>query len=930
MLRARTTTTTTTITVTTIAVVSALLLGAGCGGIEGDLQVQETTAAKTSPLISFNLCKSAGKRWDFETGLQGWTKTSGNAFNNQPTYGENISTWRVRKAELSPDGLAPSFKTNIDNVGGDYWDVPYPIGIQGDHWIGTYENRPTASHPWAKQQGDIPMGTLVSPEVAYNPLCHKYIHFLIGGGCNVSTLRIEVQVKPLGVPTWQSLPTSRRTGTCIKANAPDERMKRVVIPTSTLGIQAGASIKLVIYDLSPFGHINIDDVQITNTYPSDLNKTKPVWGMADTHTHPAAQFAYGSHGGRLIAGHTNDLDAKGKINNPFTCNGTGHSPYNGLSGSAIIRVLEDQHLYGDTLSQFAHIVNPTPVSHVARGVYNSAWHSLTHQQMYEKWIRRAYDGGLRLLVAEAYNNRMLDWATWQATAFAGPSDTDMESVDRQITAIKEMINRNSDWMALALSPSHAREIINQNKLAVILGVEVDSFADCDIKSLPNTLYGVTFHAGTNGCVADFVKILDDLYKQGVRQLHPTHLTDNGFGGTALYNDLFNTVNHYLNADFFDVAPSATDVHYKLNDLQMIAANFTFTKGLVPYPVQSYNTTNGHVNYRGITPKGVTLIQEMMKRGMIIAADHMSERMLDQVLGLPNPQGSSAPLVADPSCPYLDDNHPQCYEKAYPVAITHMMPRDLQYNFAETKAKGKHKSEIAKRKDQIEQVYKLGGIVSPGLGGDIRGQHSSVANTCANTSRSFAQTYQYLMSLQQNLGLDEPSIPIGTDANGLNGMPNPRYGIHGCWLRSGHASNQSVNDMGSANLATDYQQRTQQLASPAVNYKHYNATQGSQVWHWTALGGSQLKKHQLWLPMEPAYYQTPLKAAQTSVTSPAWDINTQGMAHYGMMPDYFQDLRAVGMKKEELKPAFKGAEAYIRMWEKACKLSNSSVNGPGCS
>jgi hypothetical protein len=52
----------------------------------------------------------------------------------------------------------------------------------------------------------------------------------------------------------------------------------------------------------------------------------------------------------------------------------------------------------------------------------------------------------------------------------------------------------------------------------------------------------------------------------------------------------------------------------------------------------------------------------------------------------------------------------------------------------------------------------------------------------------------------------------------------------------------------------------------------------------------------------------------------WDINIDGVAHYGMLPDFLQDLRVIGFSKEDLSPLFYGAEAYIQMWEKACSLS----------
>jgi hypothetical protein len=54
----------------------------------------------------------------------------------------------------------------------------------------------------------------------------------------------------------------------------------------------------------------------------------------------------------------------------------------------------------------------------------------------------------------------------------------------------------------------------------------------------------------------------------------------------------------------------------------------------------------------------------------------------------------------------------------------------------------------------------------------------------------------------------------------------------------------------------------------------------------------------------------------------WDFNTDGMAHYGLMPDFLQDLTNIGLSKDAMAPLFKSAEDYIRMWEKSVKSSGS--------
>ena len=48
----------------------------------------------------------------------------------------------------------------------------------------------------------------------------------------------------------------------------------------------------------------------------------------------------------------------------------------------------------------------------------------------------------------------------------------------------------------------------------------------------------------------------------------------------------------------------------------------------------------------------------------------------------------------------------------------------------------------------------------------------------------------------------------------------------------------------------------------------------------------------------------------------WDFNLDGIAHEGLLPDFIQDLKNIGVNGTYLQPLFKSAEEYIRMWEKA--------------
>ena len=59
----------------------------------------------------------------------------------------------------------------------------------------------------------------------------------------------------------------------------------------------------------------------------------------------------------------------------------------------------------------------------------------------------------------------------------------------------------------------------------------------------------------------------------------------------------------------------------------------------------------------------------------------------------------------------------------------------------------------------------------------------------------------------------------------------------------------------------------------------------------------------------------------------FDINIDGMAHYGLLPDLLQDLCNFGLTAEDLKPLFRGAEDYVQMWER-CGASAAALNEGG--
>lgn len=60
----------------------------------------------------------------------------------------------------------------------------------------------------------------------------------------------------------------------------------------------------------------------------------------------------------------------------------------------------------------------------------------------------------------------------------------------------------------------------------------------------------------------------------------------------------------------------------------------------------------------------------------------------------------------------------------------------------------------------------------------------------------------------------------------------------------------------------------------------------------------------------------------------FDINEDGMAHIGMLPDFIEDLRVQGYSEDEIDVLYGGAEEYLRHWERCIAASKSVTSTPG--
>jgi hypothetical protein len=282
--------------------------------------------------------------------------------------------------------------------------------------------------------------------------------------------------------------------------------------------------------------------------------------------------------------------------------------------------------------------------------------------------------------------------------------------------------------------------------------------------------------------------------------------------------------------------------------------------------------------------------------------------------------------------------------------------------------GGGKDEGALRGDMIDRIRDIGGTVAVGVAasdsvdvntaapGSIWSALTlpSVANTCAGSSRTFAQSYIYAIRHMNGKG-----ITLGTDFNGLEDRLNPRFGTQGCYARGNIPWSLQVSWDGSKTLVNHTSQvpikyrpgilaasdgtagAQRKLQTFGLRYQHYGSAPPA--------GGRFMGLD------DPANYATTLRAEQFANVTPGiptvtsmpalsglpsitasvtgnrtFDLNYDGYAHYGMLPDVLQDVRVVGMAQEQLSPLFRGAESFVQTWERGCRLSDPARNSLGCA
>lgn len=376
----------------------------------------------------------------------------------------------------------------------------------------------------------------------------------------------------------------------------------------------------------------------------------PLFGYVDLHTHPASFLGFGGDAsgrrgmmwGRPRFGATRGEDARRRFQQCFPDD---HSPerFDAIEDptTADPNRLVQQELRKIIMST-ADDRTRFPHSNSGSDRFSEWPNSLivSHQQIDIDWLRRAHQGGLRAIVAAAVDNEIIDTAfdmnfdsltPLLRDFFAGRplrpalgmprAGFAFTSAREQLRAINEMVSDpgNCAFMEIALSAADARRIVSEGKMAVILGLEYDTLTPAEIERLVD--------------------------EDGVRFVTPIHFVDNQIGGSAAYEAMFSLLNGVVgvNGQPHTFAPNRNLDFFLGNEFgeSQDAINSLTRSALGWAPIGADcavdSRTDGRLgcagqgNSRGLAPAGVTLINRLLRRGVMVDLAHMSALSQDQAL-----------------------------------------------------------------------------------------------------------------------------------------------------------------------------------------------------------------------------------------------------------------------------------------------------------
>ena len=534
--------------------------------------------------------------------------------------------------------------------------------------------------------------------------------------------------------------------------------------------------------------------------------------------------------------------------------------------------------------------------------------SLTHQAIYWKWLERGWKAGLRVLVNDLVENGTL-CELQRNNSGEDPTSIDcneMNSAGRQVGTMYGMQDyidaqyggRGAGWFRIVQTPEEARAVIEKGKLAVVLGIEISNFLNCQVTYQPTRMQEPKDEDGSGGTensyackttetgAADEVLTqMNRIYGWGVRQVISIHEFDNAFGGNGVFFPVINIGNREnsggipsgTSSEAFDVSQTPTGEYWTTYNCPVAGTTANFSG----YLWDSNGGASG-AELRTFTSVPTCAPNEIPGiGGQCIPADQCPAAGQGGRYGgptpcYPNAQQCNARWMT-PIGVYVyeklmekgfifDFDHMELHMKSQALDLTEAQP--VAYPIVST-----HGTFGGTSLKQTMRVLKNGGFIYPSLGG---------SGSLRSDMKPVLAQYELAKAAGMPGGDTLFGFGFGTDTNGL----------------SGQAGAEDIKVPGND---TGYP--------------------------FTLFTGGVFQQLPDFVAMNsPVQFDISQSHDLDGKLARSWNIKDEGSAHYGLLSEFVEGMNLHG-NKDEMAALFNSAERYLRTWSQTIKARDAILASP---
>lgn len=527
----------------------------------------------------------------------------------------------------------------------------------------------------------------------------------------------------------------------------------------------------------------------------------------------------------------------------------------------------------------------------------SAWparEALTHQAIYWKWLERGWKAGLRIMVNDVVENGTLCELQKNNSNDPTLDCNEMKSAGRQVGTMYGMQDYidaqyggpGAGWFRIVQTPDEARAVIAKGKLALVLGIEISNFLNCQVTYQPGRLkepYQEDGSGGTENSYAckmtetgapdEILTQMNRIYGWGVRQVISIHEFDNAFGGNGVFFPIINIGNREnsgglpsgTSSEAFNTSQTPTGEYWTTYDCPLAnQASFSgylwdSSGGASGKTLRSGTNTPcnpGNPSQCVPPPPGPPACQPAGQGG----------RYGGSTLCYPDTQQCNARWMT-PIGVYMysklmekgfifDFDHMELHMKSQALDLTEAQP--IPYPIVST-----HGTFGGTSLKQTQRVLRNGGFIYPSLG-----------DSSSFISDMNAVLKQYDIAAP-GMATDDKlfGFGFGTDTNGLSGQAGPEnIKVPG-------------NDTG-------------------YPYTLFTGGVFQQLPEFVAMNS-------------PVQFKISQSHDAGGALAREWDIATEGSAHYGLLSDFVESINVRNTPEAvtAMRALFNSAERYLRTWER---------------